>query len=142
LRTALDTNVISGLWSAGPLAPRVATLLARCRHEGGLAISGAVYAELLAHPRASIEFVNAFLRDAEIAIDFELGAAAWELAGLTFAAYATRRRRSSGGGPRRILADFLIGAHAQVHTDRLATLDARGYAGNFPDLPIVVADWE
>ncbi len=137
MRTALDANLISGLWSTGPLTPLVATLLARCRNEGGLAISGAVYAELLAHPRASTEFVKAFLRDAAIEVDFELGAAAWELAGRSFAAYANRKRRSGGGVPRRILADFLIGAHAQVHADRLATLDA-GYAGDFPDLPLLV----
>ncbi len=139
MRTALDTNVISGLWSAGRLAPAVAALLRRCRDAGGLAISGAVYAELLAHPHASAEFVNAFLRDTGVEVDFELGVAAWELAGLAFAAYANRRRRSGGGAPRRILADFLIGAHAQLHADRLATLDAGAYASDFPALALLTA---
>jgi predicted nucleic acid-binding protein len=137
LRTALDTNVISGLWSAGPLAPAVAALLRRCRDAGGLAISGAVYAELLAHPGASAGFVQAFLRDAGVEVDFDLGAAGWKLAGRSFAAYANRRRRSGGGAPRRILADFLIGAHAQLHADRLATLDAGGYASDFPGLALL-----
>jgi predicted nucleic acid-binding protein len=40
-------------------------------------------------------------------------------------------------GPRRILADFLIGAHACERGYRLLTLDDRLYRAAFPDLALV-----
>jgi predicted nucleic acid-binding protein len=43
------------------------------------------------------------------------------LAGRMWNAY-----RSAGGKRERVIADFLIGAHAMVHADRLLTRD-RGY---------------
>jgi len=39
-------------------------------------------------------------------------------------------------GGRRILADFLIGAHAQTENYRLLTLDERLYKAAFPTLTI------
>ena len=37
---------------------------------------------------------------------------AWRVAGKAFQKYASRRQKQQAGRPRRILADFLIGAHA------------------------------
>jgi predicted nucleic acid-binding protein len=45
------------------------------------------------------------------------------LAGAMFGAYLSRRRSS---GPRRVVPDFLIGAHAALLADRLLARD-RGY---------------
>jgi hypothetical protein len=53
-----------------------------------------------------------FFQDAGIAIDWNLDEATWRTAGRAFQAYAARRRRQGEIGPRRILADFVIGAHA------------------------------
>jgi predicted nucleic acid-binding protein len=133
----VDTNVISALWSQEPSASRTTQLLGRAQAEGGLVIAAAVYAELLAHPGATIQFVDEFLISTRIAIDFDLGEAVWRDAGGRFAAYAERRRRSGGGNPKRLLVGFLIGAHAISKADRLLTLDASRYREDFPKLRLM-----
>lgn len=63
----------------------------------------------------------------------------WRSAGLAFGGYAQRRRAQPGDpGPRRILADFLIGAHASELGARLLTFDGGVYRAAFPNLEVVV----
>lgn len=112
-------------------------LLGRAHREGGLVICGGVYAELLAHPRATQKFVDDFLKHTSILIEFELDEAVWRDAGGRFAEYAGRRRNSAGGQPRRLLADFLVGAHALQRADRLLTLDPARYQSDFPELRLM-----
>ncbi len=137
MRTAIDTNVISALWSGEPLAAKVAAGLAEAQAQGGLVICGAVYAELMAHPSATQSFVDGFLRETKVVVDFDSGETLWRTAASSFAAYANRRRRSAGGAPKRLLVDFLIGAHALLRADRLMTLDAERYVREFPKLRVV-----
>ena len=134
MRTAIDTNIMSALWSVEPLASEVAGLLGRAYREGGLVICGAVYCELLAHPKVTVSFADGFLAETHIVVDFGLDDAIWREAGRTFAEYAERRRQSGGGTARRLLTDFLIGAHAQLRADQLLTLDAGRYRQAFPSL--------
>ena len=100
-------------------------------------IAAAVYAELLAHPGATGQFVDEFLISTRIALDFDLGESVWRDAAGRFATYAERRRRSGGGSPKRLLVDFLIGAHAALKADRLLTLDASRYREDFPNLRLM-----
>ena len=137
MRTALDTNVISALWSREPLAERMSVLLGQAQGAGALVVSGPVYAELLAHPLAEEAFVRQFLSDTHIRVDFELDEGVWRKAGQGFSAYAKRRRSSGGGEPRRLLVDFLVGAHAELRAERLLTLDASRYTQDFPDLKLM-----
>jgi len=44
---------------------------------------------------------------------------------------------TAGGQPRRILADFVVGAHALLRTDRLFTFDRDRYMTDFPELPLM-----
>ena len=53
-------------------------------------------------------------------------------AGRAHAAY-----RASGGGKEGILADFLIGGHAQALGAKLLTRDKRRFASYFPDLNLI-----
>ena len=77
---------------------------------GGLVVAAPVYIELLAHPSASQGFVDEFLANTGITVDFDLDETVWRQAGKSFAAYAQRRRRSQGGSPKRSPVDFVIAA--------------------------------
>ena len=77
------------------------------------------------------------LRALGIRIELELSRKAWDLAAEAFAAYAERRRSAGAGPPRRILADFLVGAHAVDKAQRLITLDGGFYRAVYPDLALV-----
>lgn len=137
MRTAIDTNVLSALWSKEPSASVIARNLGSAKADGGLVVSGPVYAELLAYPKATESFVNDFLADTGIAVDFEFGKPVWVEAGRRFARYAKRRRRSARQGAKRLLADFIIGSHALAQADRFMTLDPKRYARDFPELRLV-----
>jgi predicted nucleic acid-binding protein len=137
MRTAIDTNVLSGLWSVEPLAERIAMELAEAHSQGGLVVCAPVFAELLAHPKATQDFVEDFLAETGIVVDFNLEESVWRQAAKSFAAYAQRRRRSAGDAPKRLLVDFIIASHALFHADRLMTLDAKRYSQDFPKLRIV-----
>ena len=105
--------------------------------EGSLLISPFVFAELLVYPRATEAYVREFLQATGVVVDLKLEERVWVEAGLRFARYATRRRQATGEGPRRLLADFLIGAHALVQAERLLTLDPKVYQQDFPELRLL-----
>lgn len=138
MRTAIDTNVLSALWSKEKVAAEVAKILGAAKVEGGLVVGAPVYAELLAHPRATERFINEFLSDTGITIDFQFEHRVWLEAGRRFARYVKRQRRHSAvDGPKRLLADFIIGSHALIQADRLITLDPRRYERDFPELRLI-----
>ena len=137
MRTAIDTNVISALWSGESASQAMAGLLAHAQGQGGLVISAPVYCELLAYPGATLTFVREFLDRTYVVTDFLMDEAVWEAAGSAYAAYAQRRRRSRGASPKRLLVDFIVGAHAMLNADRLLTLDAGRYKLAFPRLATV-----
>jgi predicted nucleic acid-binding protein len=100
-------------------------------------ICGPVYSELLAaSPRLSIGLVDEFLLDTGIDVECELSRDIWQQAGLRFATYAARRKKSKGTEPRRIIADFVIGAHALLRADRLLTFNAADFRIDFPELAL------
>jgi predicted nucleic acid-binding protein len=135
--TALDTNVISAIWSAELSAKAVSKALAAARAEGGLVIAAPVYAELLAYPKMTTEDLDQFLRGGRVDVEFDLDRRVWAEAGLRFSRYAARRRHSRADQPQRLLADFIIGAHALLHADRLLTLDVARYRRDFPQLRLI-----
>jgi predicted nucleic acid-binding protein len=137
MKTALDTNILSPVWSGAPSAKAIAAQLSKARTEGALVVSAPVFAELSAHPLANGEFVGRFLGEMRISVDFELGEDVWQLTAARFAAYATRRRRSGGGLPKRLLVDFIVASHAMLKADRLMTRDANRYGQDFPSLRLI-----
>jgi len=134
MRTAIDTNVISALWSGEPASRGMAELLMRAKEQGGLVICAPVYVELLAYPKATRTYLGQFLASTGIVTDFLLDERVWQEAASAFAAYAQRRRASKEGASKRLLVDFIVGAHAILKADRLLTLDPERYRTAFPKL--------
>jgi predicted nucleic acid-binding protein len=133
MTTAVDTNVVIALWDRdSALSLAAQTALDAAFHRGTLVAAAPVFAELIAAPGRSETFVSSFFDETGIGVDWEV----WRLAGRAFQAYAERRRKQRDQGARRILADFVIGAHAAVNGCRLLTLDDRQYRSSFPTLAI------
>jgi predicted nucleic acid-binding protein len=134
MKTALDSNILSSLWSAEATAPHVKQQLVAARAQGSIVICAPVYIELGAHPLVSHGLVDRLLAEAGIDVEFDFEEAVWRKAAERFAAYAQRRRTSGGGSAKRLLADFWIAAHALVSADQFLTLEASRYRQDFPEL--------
>jgi predicted nucleic acid-binding protein len=135
MTTALDTNVLVALWNQDEqLNMAVRSALDAALGGGAIVVAAPVFAELLAFPHRDETFLDSFFRDTGIAVDWTLSQSVWRAAGRAFQAYAARRRRQRDSAPRRILADFLIGAHASQNDFHLLTLDERLYRAAFPRL--------
>ncbi|MDQ6677370.1 MAG: type II toxin-antitoxin system VapC family toxin [Acidobacteriota bacterium] len=134
MKTALDTNILSSILSNEPGAEQLAWVLGDALAKGALVVCGPVYSELLAYPGATPRKIASFLKQGDIAIEYPADPEIWRLAGMKYAGYALRRRKTKEGAPKRLLADFVIAAHASLHADRLLTLDKGRYRRDFPDL--------
>ncbi len=113
--TALDTNVLLDIFLPsdhfGPLARRA---IEDASHRGDLIASHIVYAELVPRFRLRGDLDRA-LRELRVQLSPIDSDIAWE-AGLRWMRY-----RQAGGPRTRILADFLIGAHALATADAFLT---------------------
>jgi hypothetical protein len=134
MRTAVDTNILSALWGAEQCMERAAEMLWQAEMHGALVISGVVYVELRAHPASTETFIDRFLRQTRISVEWELPREVWQMAADRFGQYAERRRVQKADTPKRLPADFLVAAHALLRADRLMTLDRRRYQTDFPEL--------
>jgi hypothetical protein len=138
MTTSVDTNVIVALWDRDhSVSGASQKVLDTALRRGSLVLSAPVFAELIAAPGRTEAFLNKFCSDTGIFVDFALEEEIWRLAGRAFQAYASRRRKQRDPGPRRILADFLIGAHASHRGYQLLTLDAHIYRSAFSSLTII-----
>jgi predicted nucleic acid-binding protein len=135
MTTAVDTNILVALWDRDHALNTIAQqALEIALSRGQLLIAAPVFAELLACPGRDEPFLTTFFNDTGITVEWVLNEAVWRAAGLAFQAYAAQRRKQRDAGPRRILADFLIGAHALHNKYHLLTLDDRIYRAAFPTL--------
>ncbi len=152
--TAVDTNVLLDVLIPGaPRGDESERALADALRAGAVVISEPVYAELAAHfpDRADLD---RFLADTGIRLE-PSGTDALYAAGRAWSEYLRRRpvplacpqcgapqevrceRCGASIQPRQhVVADFVIGAHAQVHADRLLTRDRGYYATYFPELKL------
>jgi predicted nucleic acid-binding protein len=138
MTTAVETNVIIALWDRDPAVSNSAQkALDDALLRGSLVLSGPVFAELMAAPGRTEGFLNKFCNETGMSVEFDLDEEIWRAAGRAFQAYAMRRRKQRDPGPRRILADFLIGAHAFQRGYDLLTLDDHLYRAAFSKLTIM-----
>jgi predicted nucleic acid-binding protein len=130
VNTALDSSVIFAIAKGEPAAQAWMAWLVSARVNGALLVCETVWAETRqiypsrpAHARAMHD----------LGLQFSpLLAPAASLAGEIQAAY-----RRAGGKRDRMLADFLIGAHAVEQADQLATCDGGFLRAYFRGLKIV-----
>ena len=136
MTTAIDTNVLSALLNATEKdTQRARAALLAASQEGLLVVAPVVHAELCAAPNADETFVDDFLTKTRISVRWSVSEETWRQAAHAYRAYANRRRKQKGGeGPRRILADFIVGAHALQENAQLLTFDQRHFRNAFPDL--------
>ncbi len=129
--TAVDTNILIDIFANDPEFCAVsATALRNCLNEGAVMASDLVWCETRAAFGAESEFEHAMLT---AGIGFlATSKAAASLAGVTWKKY-----RASGGRRVRVIADFMIGAHAQAQCDRLLTRDRGFYRSYFGKLVVV-----
>ena len=126
--TAVDTNVLLDLIMEDPVhEPESRARLAAAHEHGTIIICDIVYAEL-APAAGARDALDAILQRIGADVSPIDTAIAWE-AGERWGQY-----RRAGGTRQRILADFLIGAHAAVTADVLLTRDERFYSTYFPEL--------
>jgi predicted nucleic acid-binding protein len=137
MRTAIDSNVFSAIWTGESSVPRLLVQLEEAKREGALIISPFVFAELHAYPGMTEVLLRKVLAATGVTVEKRLEEQVWSETGRRFARYSARRRKSTGEGPRRLLTDFLIGAHALVQADRLLTLDPKVYRQDFPELRLL-----
>jgi predicted nucleic acid-binding protein len=138
MTTAIDSNILIALWDKDDALNTLAQRgLDSALGRGQLTIAAPIFAELLAIPGRNETFLDSFFGDTGISVDWNLGESVWRVAGLAFQSYVARRRRQPNLGPRRILADFLIGAHALQNGYHLLTLEGRLYRASFPRLRVV-----
>jgi predicted nucleic acid-binding protein len=137
MTTAIDTNILVALWNEDDSLNTLArSALDAALGRGSLVIAAPVFAELLAAPSRDEAFLDSFCRETGISVDWNLDEVIWRTAGRAFQLYVARRRKQRRSGQRRILADFLIGAHAIENGFRLLTMDHRLYRAAFPRLII------
>ncbi len=121
--TAVDSSVLLDvLTDDRTWADASEAALRRADKDGTLIIGECVLAEIT--PAVGADNLTAFLHDWDIAF-VPANEESARLAGKNFALYLAR-----GGKGGRILPDFLIAAHAQVHADRLLVRD-RGYLRDY-----------
>ncbi len=126
--TAVDTSVlIDEFFGDERFGTRSREWLRDAYEMGALLVSDIVYAELVPAFNDRDE-LNQALRDVNIAVSSINTGIAYE------AGRRWMRYRQAGGPRERILADFLIGAHALVVADAFLTRDRGFYATYFPEL--------
>ena len=130
--TAIDTNILVDIFEPDPVfGPSSKAALKRCLQEGSIVACAIVWAEVVTvYGEKKEEAVNAMnqmgVKYSAITLESALEAAnCW---------YAFRKQNKARD---RIAADFLIGGHAHIQSERLLTRDRGFYRNYFKLLKVI-----
>ncbi len=128
--TAVDTNVLIDVFTADPtFAEKSAVALEESMRRGRIVACEAVWAETCALFPDDRSFVRA-MQDLGVELSPMTEVAAQQ------AGRAWRQYRKNKGPRTRVVADFMIGAHAVTQCDRLLTRDRGFYRQYFSTLKV------
>ena len=129
--TAVDSNVLIDVFGADArFGHASAGALRLCINEGSVLACSVVWSEVRAAFAGEADFRNALQT-------LGIGFSALTEQAATLAGTNWKKYRSAGGKRGRVMADFLIGAHAVAQCDRLLTRDRGYYKKYFSGLKLV-----
>lgn len=129
--TAIDTNILLDiLLPNADFCELAMQALEDSIAAGSLVVCDLVYAELCVH-FSTQQDCDDFLGANDIRVESLNRAAHFA------ASRAWRQHRRQGGSRIRILADFLVGAHAELQASRLLSRDRGFYRELFPSLNLI-----
>ena len=129
--TAIDTNILIDVFGADKVfGEKSAAALKKCIEEGSVCACEIVWTET-----ATVFPNRAAFHHAINSLDIEFLPMQSDAA--IIAAQAWRQYRKTGGKRERVVADFLIGAHAVTQCNRLLTRDRGFYRRYFSTLTIL-----
>jgi len=129
--SSIDTNILLDVFLPdNRFAAGSAKLLKLAYDEGAMIICDIVYAELVPQfeDRRSLDDTLATIHVSLSSLDRDIALVAGE---------RWARYRRSGGRKKRIITDFLIGAHATIRAERFLTRDRGFYKSYFPELRVI-----
>jgi predicted nucleic acid-binding protein len=129
--TFVDTNVLLDVFLPDPKWGQKSKIrLEQSFNQGSLIINEIIYAEL------TPQFSSKILLD-DVLKTLSIRIVSLDLKAAYHAGRIWKNYRKAGGRRNRILADFLIGAHAKIQAEQFLTRDRGFYKKYFSDIHVI-----
>ena len=129
--TFVDTNVLLDVFLPDPKWGQKSKIrLEQSFNQGSLIINEIIYSEL------TPQFSSKALLD-DVLKTLSIRIVSLDLKAAYHAGRIWKNYRKAGGKRNRILADFLIGAHAEIEAEQLLTRDRGFYKKYFSDIHVI-----